>query len=179
MGIYDSVMQRYSFFANMLLREKRNLYNIFGYNPNPDFQARLNKYLRQDIAGRVVDAPAAALWTNPPQVTSTSPEWNAAWQDLVARHDLWFMLERIDRLCGIGRYAILLIGYNDGRKLSEPVDKRRLERNKAKILYVQPYSEVSAQIESYNEDATSEAFQTPLYYLVQPNMEKSLGFDPY
>lgn len=177
MGFHEALMTRFNFFGGMLgLGIKRDLYKVFGYSVNPTFTDHFRKYLRQDVAARVVDAPAAALWTNPPRITSNDSNWDTAWNDLTARHDLWAHIERCDRLAGIGRYAILIIGFNDGQKLDQPVDKRRLDRNKQKILYLQPYSEPSAQIESYNTDSTSDRFMMPEFYLVNPNMEQVMGF---
>lgn len=177
MGMHDSLMGRWNFFRGLFNFGQRDLYKTFGYATDPSFEMRLAKYLRQDLAARVVDAPAAALWTNPPQVTSTDEAWNTSWNDLVARHDLWAILERLDKLAGIGRYAIMIIGFNDGQPLDKPIDKRRLANNVEKILYLQPYSEQSARIETYNQNTKSENFNKPETYIIQPDLEKALGFD--
>lgn len=177
MGLHDSLLGRFNFFTNLLNQAGRNLYSTFGYTIDPSFEDRLRKYLRQDVAARVVDAPASALWTNPPSVTSTDQAWNDAWNDLVAREDLWAAIERADKLAGIGRYSIIIIGFNDGKSLEQPVDKIRLGRNKQKILYLQPYSESSAQIKEYNGNERSERFNKPEMYLINPQIEKQLGFD--
>lgn len=175
--LHESLLGRYNFFSKMFNWTRRDLYKTFGYNRDPGFDDRLAKYLRQDLAARVVDAPAAALWTNPPQITASNDTWNTAWMDLVARHNLWAMLERADKLAGIGRYSIIIIGFNDGQSLDQPVNKQRLKRNVQKIMYLQPYSERSASIQSYNQNTRSEAFNKPEMYLIQPNLEKALGFD--
>lgn len=157
---------------------KRNLYDVFGYTTNPTFHHRFAKYLRQDIAARVVDAPATALWTNPPQISSTNEEWNNMWDDLVARQNIFANIERADRLAGIGRYSILLLGFNDGAPLNQPVNTRSLtQRSGPKILYIQPYSEASAKIKKFDEDPTSDNFMKPLIYEIQPITEFVIGFD--
>lgn len=156
---------------------RRNLYEVFNYTIDPTFDNRFFKYLRQDVAARVVDAPAAALWTNPPQVSSTTEGWDTAWDDLVARHNLFTVIERADKLAGIGRYAIIVIGFNDGRELDQPVNTRALKQKQGdRVLYLQPYSERSATIVAYNNDSMDDEFMKPEMYEIQPMNEYIMGF---
>jgi hypothetical protein len=155
---------------------RRNLYDVFNYTVNPTFDQRYFKYLRQDIAGRVVDAPAAALWTNPPQVTSTDPIWNELWDDLIARYGLWSNVEKCDKLAGIGRFSLLLIGYNDKGALNTPVNTRAIKQVEQKILYLQPYSERCVTIKSFNNNTQDEDFQKPLIYEIQPMADYVVGY---
>lgn len=175
MSVQDSLFRRASFLLDMINGTRRNLYTVFGYSQNPGFDERFFKYMRQDIAARVVDAPAAALWTNPPLLEASIPEWNVAWDDLVARHDLFAMLERCDKLAGIGRFSILVFGFNDGGDLSKPLNVQRLRQNDNKILFLQPYSERSVKIETFVTDSSNPRFMRPEMYLIQPDLEKSFG----
>lgn len=162
----------------MLSGTNRNMYKVFGYKSELSYEDKFLKYLRQDVAARIVDAPAAALWTNPPVVTSNNEEWNARWDDLVARFNLFAQLERVDKLSGIGRYSILLLGFNDGADLSSPVNTRSItQKQKDSLIYLQPYSEYTAEVIQYNSDKNSEDYCKPLMYRINPLSEFVLGFD--
>lgn len=154
---------------------KRDLYNIFGYNKAPRFEHRLSKYIRQDIAGRIIDAPAAALWSNPPQITTNNSEWDEQWNNLVVRHNLFSKIERVDKLAGIGRYAILIVGFNDGRSLDQPVNYEALSKQEEKILYLQPYSELSATIKTVFTNQRSSRYMKPERYTINPKQDLTLN----
>lgn len=171
------MFRRMNWVIQNIVGGRRDLYNVFGYTANVTYDMRFLKYLRQDVAARIVDAPALALWTNPPTITSNSEPWNTLWDDLIARYNLYSAIERADKLAGIGRYSLLLIGYNDGMPLDQPVNTRSLTQKKEKILYIQPYSERTAQIESYNLDSRSDEFMKPLMYRINPMDEYVIGFD--
>lgn len=172
------MFRRLNYVLQTLFGGKRNLYDVFGYTYNPTYDQKFFKYLRQDIAGRVVDAPASALWTNPPLITSTDELWNTRWDDLIARHNLWSIVERCDRLAGIGRYAILIIGFNDGQDLSRPVNTRSTsQKSNNNILFLQPYSERCAEIIKYNQDAQSEDFGKPELYRIYPMNDFTISWN--
>lgn len=170
------MFRRLNYVIQTIFGGKRNLYDVFGYTVNPTYDQKYFKYLRQDIAGRVVDAPAAALWTNPPVVESTDEKWNELFNDLIERHNLWSEIEKVDKLAGIGRFSILLIGYNDGSDLSSPVNTRAITQKDEKILYLQPYSERSVVVKLYNSNSRSENFNKPEVYTIQPLQEYVIGF---
>jgi hypothetical protein len=154
-----------------IFQGRRNLYDVFGYTRNPTFQECMAKYSRQDIAGRVIDAPAVALWTNPPQITSNTEDWDAIWQDLTIQLSLYEKIERLDKLAGIGKYSVLLVGYNDGMPLDQPVNARKVAGVEKKVLYLQPYSCNSAEIVKYVDNVSSEHYMKPEIYKINPKNE--------
>ena len=106
---------------------KRDYYHILGYPNTLDVGKYRGRYDRDPIAGRAVDLPAQDTWRNPPPITDgdqEDTEFVQAWEALVDRRKVWHYLERVDRLAGIGRYGVLLIGFKDGKTLSEPVTTR-------------------------------------------------------
>lgn len=149
---------------------KRDLYKVYGYSKNINFSTAYGKYARQDIVGRIIDAPADALWTKPPTVTGPTDEWNKAWNDLVVRLSLWNQIGRVDRLAGLGEYATLLIGINDGRKVSE-----KAAGGKHAVTYLQPYSCDAATVTKLVEDTSDPAFMKPKTYSVNPSKDNSAG----
>lgn len=150
---------------------KRNLYDVFGYQLDPSFQQCMAKYVRQDIAGRIIDSPANALWTNPPVITSNNAQWTQTWNDIIIQLRLWERLNRADKLAGIGKYSIVLIGFNDGLPLDQPVNAKKVATQKKKVLYLQPYSIESARISKYEDNKASEHFMKPQIYDIDPKKD--------
>lgn len=141
----------------------RDLYAVFGWEKNPEFRHFWFKYHRQDIAKRIVDAPANGIWTDPPLIEADEAFMNA-WQDVVSRQSLWMTMKHLDILAGLGNYAVLLVGLDDGAKLETPVKTARQN----KVIYLQAYPQVSAAIEEFDENPTSPRFGKPLFYALTP-----------
>ena len=59
---------RFSYALGWQYGHARDMYKIFGYKRDPKPQDYLVKYRRQDVAKRIVEAPADALWTQPPTI---------------------------------------------------------------------------------------------------------------
>src|SRR5262249_32982076 len=97
--------------------------------------------------------------------------------DLVARLSLWSNISKCDRLAGIGRYSILLVGYNDGGSLERPVNTRAITQKDVKILFLQPYSERCVDIIGYNQDPFDEDFNKPEMYRIDPMAEYVIAFN--
>lgn len=142
---------------------KRDLYDTFGWNNKPTHQDYVAKYRRQDITKRVIDAPVNALWSDPPKITGDDT-FEKAWNDLLAQVAVFYNLQRLDKLAGLGKYAVMVIGVDDAQELDQPVNTRKGR----KILYLQPYSEGAVTIERYDEDPQSVRYGLPLEYKIEP-----------
>src|SRR5258708_7317546 len=136
---------------------RRDLYNEFGWIRNPDYRDFLAAYFRQGMAKRVVDAPVEAMWADPPQLLA-QPEFNTAWNGLVEEQSLWWHITRLDKLAGLGRYAAMVVGFDDGADLEPPI---RAGNKPRKVIYLQPYHEGSLSVKVYDEDKTSPRFGKP------------------
>ena len=166
----SELLSRVLSFASVGLRfgDKRDYYAVFGYKPVLKFNDFFQTYRRQDIASRIIDAPAQAIWRNPPEIKTEGP-FKTAWDVLVKKAKLWNAFERVDRLAGLGSFSTLLIGF-DKSDLETPAS------NASEILYLQPYSEESVDITALVEDASDPRFTLPKTYkvkLVDP--KRSLG----
>lgn len=148
---------------------KRDYYDVFGYNKKPKFEDYYLRYSRQDIAKRIVNAPASATWRNPP-VLKTTAKYKDKWDELVLQHSLWSEIERVDRLAGLGQYAVLLLGFDDGKSLDQPIAKD--EKNQ--LIYVQPYAQPSASITKLDDDIRSPRFGLPVMYELETNNPMNL-----
>jgi hypothetical protein len=89
-----------------------------------------------------------------------------AWYDLNKRLKLRSLLSRVDRLTGIGHYGVLLLGLddvNDQEGFSKPVS----QSGKRNLLYVKPFGENSAKIDTYEVNPSNPRYGMPLIYSVQ------------
>ena len=65
--------------AGLRFDNARDFYAVFGYLKDLTFKDYLAKYQRQDVAGRIIDAPVQATWRSPPEITSDSHFFKDAW----------------------------------------------------------------------------------------------------
>jgi hypothetical protein len=156
--------------------DQRKYYDVLGYPKSITIQEYSQRYNRQDIAGRVVDLPAQDTWRKPPKISedgNTETEFAQAWDDLT-KSDLgvWGKLSRADKLSGIGRFGILLLGVADGvEKLEEPVNKEALNGIED-LLYLRPIPEGDTRGErvrilEFEDDHESRRFGLPTMYEVK------------
>lgn len=153
----------------------RDYYEVFGYKKNLVYDDLLIKYIRQGLASRIVDAPAQALWDNPPLITSNNDEWNAAWARMVTKHAMWEAILRLDKLAGLGRYSCLLIGTNAPQSIDKPPRSVSNEGKLRELLYFQAYSQKTAEIKTINGDTSSSQYLLPETYTLYPFRQDDVG----
>jgi len=151
---------------------KRDVYETLGYTRLPNFTDYLARYDRDSIAGRIVDAPALATWRQQPQVIA-SEEFTSAWDSISTRLKLIHRVERADRLSGIGRYGVLVIGTRGSNDLSTQISKTRSPDD---ILYLSAYSEGTATISKIESSPASPRFGLPVMYSISVGTNTA-GFD--
>jgi hypothetical protein len=154
---------------------QRDLYAICGYPREIQFEQYLARYIRQDVARRVVRAPVDATWRQPPEVTENEDNETAfekAVTDLIRTRRLWHYLARADRLSGIGRYGVLLLGLDDARTED---DLRNPATRATALLYLQPYHEGNATVKSYITNPTDPRYGMPELYDIRTGVMDSLG----
>jgi hypothetical protein len=152
----------------------RDLYDILGYPPSITYKQFSDRYRREDISGKIVDLPPQDTWRKPPliqdgeedtsQQNLKSPFLQAV-QYLIQKLRLWHYLQRVDRLSGIGRYGILLIGVRGASKLSEPLEAGSLSTAED-VLYFSRSQEGSASVASLVTDAADKRYRLPETYQV-------------
>lgn len=170
----SNLMQRLSLANNLGMQfgGQRDLYEIFGYSKTLKFDDYLGKYTRQDIAARIIDAPALATWSSPPIVTSTKPEFDKTWKLLVRKHRIWNIFERVDRLAGLGQYALLVFGLSGSFKTS--IDGNGSGASK-ELLYLQPLAQRGVTIAEFEERTSNARFGLPVKYTIDMDSAKSMG----
>lgn len=141
----------------------RDLYEVFGWKRGPQYADFVKKYRTQDIAIRVINQPVKALWADPP-VLIGDDVFNKAWADILAQVPVFHHVIRFDKLVGLGRYAVMVMGYDDGGSLASPVTMKPGR----KLLYMQPYGEGAITIKKWDDVKTSPRFGLPVMYTINP-----------
>lgn len=148
---------------------KRDLAAALGYRQVLDYDGYLGRYARGGIAGRIVEIPPEATWDTLPRLTDdeqleSETALSRKFRRLSERVQLRRMLEKADVLAGIGRYSVLLIGFDDKRALDQPVEAGSVGADG--VLYVQPFSEMNALPIELDLDPTSPNYGRPSIYQV-------------
>lgn len=169
----STLMSRLRFFnqAGITFNGARDLYQILGYRRQLDYKDYLDRYRRDGIAARIVEAFPRATWRggveiyeddDPQKVTA----FEQAFLDLEKRLHVWQTLETVDILAGISTYAVLLIGAPG--ELTTELPKG------GELLFLKPYSgggqlthassRASAMVASFDTDPMSPRFGEPQTY---------------
>lgn len=141
----NAMLSRSSFIAQNL-DPRRNVNRECGWKETKQITLLDYKemYLRSGIAQRVCNLWPLESWQVLPAVYESdkpdSPtEFDKAWIDLGKSladnsnykdkagenensHPVWNYLVKLDIISGIGHYGVLLLGFNDGKPLHEPID---------------------------------------------------------
>ena len=155
--------------AGLQFEGKRDLYSVYGYKKQLVTDDFLARFLRQDIAKRIVKAYPDATWRKPPKIDGGS-RFNKSWEEFVKKFQVWAVLHKLDMLSGIGRFGILLMGFNDTGRLDQPVGEGNKE-----LLYLQPYSERSTIIKTLNVDPKDPRYALPEMYEIQASAPSIFG----
>lgn len=148
----------------------RNIYKTLGYKQTLCYDDYYGKYTRQDVAKRIVNAPAQATWRNPPAVIVDDDKESPltlGFAKFAKQFALWQVIERLDKLAGVGQFAILLMGVNDGLSMEAPLGQ-------GDLLYLQPYAQSDVAISEINKDPTSARFGWPEKYTITVTMQEPM-----
>lgn len=148
----------------------RDIYKALGYPRAIQLQDYRDAYQRGGISKRIVDAAPQATWRGDVRVFEPGPRrrmtgFERGWDELNTQLKLTRYFERVDRIAGLGRYAILFLGFNDGRAFDSAVSMRR--GRERRLNYVSVFSEENASVERFVEDPRDPRFGLPQLYSVK------------
>lgn len=146
------------------------------------------RYGRDAIARKAVDAIANDTWKRPPAISEFGDRetpFAQAFNQLANRLKLWPVLNRLDKLARLGRFAILVIGFDDAppgnptgaQDMKNPVRKVNGPEG---VLYLQPYGEIHINAISWDKNLHSRRYKQPETYSVDVADEETsqgLAFD--
>jgi hypothetical protein len=133
---------------------------------------------RNSVGHRVVDVWPAECWVQAPEVkasdnTAVENQFDKAFKELDKERQVLHYLKRIDVLSGIGRFGILVLGIDDGKKLSDPVESinpatgELTGKGKSKLLYLKPYDESVVVVKDKEKSTKSPRYGMPTSYQVK------------
>lgn len=157
-------------FANRLtgmsFNGMRDLYKTFGYYDNVDYAMMLAAYTRQDVVSRIVHAYPDAIWVRPPEILDNMELANS-FDTVSSNVNLYHYINRAEKLAGIGKYSVLMLGFddaNDVKDLAKPVSSYK---SKVKLLYVQVYGYGDAKVKTYVTKPNDPRFGMPEIYTLR------------
>ena len=144
----------------------RDVYEALGYPLTLTYKDFAARYVRQDIARAVIDKPVDASWQGGCLIQESTKEdtpLEITWKELCKREglDVFGKLSRLDKLVGIGSYAVLLFGLGDAsskEKFAEDVI------GKPEIVYLRPLGEDSARISTWEMNTSNPRYGLPTMY---------------
>ena len=154
----------------------RDLYQVLGYKKNLDFTDYYAQYQRQDIAKAVINRPINATWRGDINILEANEEdetpLEKAWKELEHNLHIKSTLSRLDKLSHIGRYGVLLFGFDDIKNL---VDFGNPVKGKRKLLYLKAFAEVNAEIAEWETNPNDSRYGKPKFYsLMSSNKEDGI-----
>ena len=109
-----------------LLDPRRDITAECGHPETVEIKDYVDLFDRGDIAKRVVTVYPEESWSESPEIveneTDDETEFERTWKELEDKFKIWSYLQRVDILSGIGRFGILLLGFDDGEELSSPIE---------------------------------------------------------
>lgn len=171
---FQSMLLSRSSLAQKLDPQNRDLDKECGYptgDPTADFYRKL--YDREGPATRTVGVYPDECWSVYPEMYQTEKDrttpFEREWQELEFRLNPWHYLHRVDELSGIGHYGVLVLGLDDNRDPSEPVegiDKNGEKTGQVehKLLYFRVFPEDLVKIDKLEDDTNSARYGQPVTY---------------
>jgi len=147
----------------------RDIYQALGYPTELTYDDYTARYTRQDIAKAIIDRPVKATWQGDLEVIETDDAevtpFEKEWKKLNLKLKIATKLTRVDRLTGIGRYGVLLLGLDDVKQTED--FEKPIKIGKRKLMYLKPFGESNAKISTYEDDPNNERYGLPLLYDVE------------
>ncbi len=146
----------------------RDLYTALGYPTSLTYSDFYQRFQRQDIAKKIINAPVSASWRLKPVIIDGSvsddstqiSDFETEWNDLVTEKKLFHYFSRVDKLASIGQYAIMVLGFDDNKGLEEELETA------SELLYISLYSEDNAAIETWETDIQNPRYGFPKSYKI-------------
>lgn len=168
--INNDLLSRAELFSKLGYSHKggRDLYDALGWQKTLDINDFWGMYKRFGVAKRVVDIFPNGCWKYHPTISESDneeTEFEKEWSLLVKKKRIYHYLHRVDILSGIGRFGVLLLGFDDNLPLEEECVSA------SKLLYLQTYREGQVTIKQFDTDTKSERYGKPELYTVQISLE--------
>ena len=146
----------------------RDYYKAFGYPIRLTYRDYRDIYKREGLGAAVIDAFVDETWENDPIIFETeNPKRKTRFEkdveQFIKDKKLYSVLAQLDLFLNLGQYACLLIGAADGKTLDQPLEPNSLN-SIDDIIFLQPHSEATMAISTYETDPSNPRFGKPKTY---------------
>jgi hypothetical protein len=169
LSLIGSVVSRTSLMSQLgqQYSGNRDIYKALGYSKYLVYQDYYDRYERQDIAKAIIDRPVNSTWRGGVLASETDNEieettFEKGWKKVFEDLGLQSKFVRLDKLVGLGEYAVLFLGLSDAsneRDLINPVNSSNLE-----LIYVKPFSDTQAYISEWERSPNNPRYGLPVMY---------------
>lgn len=170
--------------SNRVFDPRRDIDNECGYAKTNELDPGEYRRMfdRESISRRVVELLPTECWAVQPEVFESADIENItpfekAWKELPSQlsgpswhkddenNTIWSFLKRADILSGIGSFGIVLLGFDDGEDLSQPV----VPREGMHLTFIRTFDESLVDIVQYENNPNNPRFDQPVMYSVSFN----------
>ena len=171
--VFNELSLRQAAMKKMLDGPNRDIDTECGYPTTISIQNYQDMFDREGIANRVVRCMPEESWQNDPEVyeveEAEETEFETEVKAVVVKHNIFHHLQRADEISGIGEFGIILLGIDDGKLLSEPVENidetgEVSDGNAYELLYIREFSQSVVQVGSRQTDISNPRYGKPLSY---------------
>ena len=142
----------------------QNIWSIVKYVPygTLEFYHYKEIYDRGGMGSKLIKIPAEYTWRSYPKLYPQNEDFNDKMNNL----GIYDEFETSDRICGIGKYSVAVLGVKGNTKLNKPVKEGSL-KSLDDILYVMPYSEPNAVVKKTVQNENDPRFGLPESYNIK------------
>jgi hypothetical protein len=175
----NAMDSRANLLRGMLDGENRSINDACKYPATITPEDYQQMYDREGLGYRVVKAWPEETWSQDFLVTENAEseltEFEKAWEGFALQHNAYHYLARLDEQAGIGDFGVLLLGINDGKKLSEPVDGIVLDgemtgrkigngNTNRRLLYMSVFSRNMVKVAAIETRSDNPRYRAPTKY---------------
>ena len=157
--------------AGITFEGKRDLFQALGYRRLITLADYRDRYLRNAVAGRIVDAKPQDTWRSGFELLEderedTRTDFEEAWEELEKRLSVTAMMMRLDTLAGIGHYSVMLLGAEG--EMVEPLEQTD------DLAFISVFAEEDARILTLEPDTKDKRFGLPTFYSLRRRNSNNL-----
>lgn len=177
--LVNEVLSMRAYMAQRMNGDTRRDYDKeFGYPSDVTPEMCGDAYEKDDISGRVVSVFPEECWSRKPDIFETMKSaesvFEKTWNKLAKKLNIYWYLQQVDILSGIGSYGVLFFGLDDGKAFSEPVagvdlttGERSEKATKAhKLLYLRAFDQRYIKIDELEKSVHSPRYGLPTMYTI-------------
>lgn len=146
----------------------RDLYEALGYDLELSYEKYAAQYERQSIAKAIINRPVDATWRGEFGILEADDDNETAlereWKALDDRLGLKSRFVRLDKMACLGKYAVLLLGFDD--VANRELFQNPVNNGKRRLLYIKPYADDDIAIHTWENNTSDERYGLPRIYKI-------------